>query len=263
MSFLFVWLFHIKIIDIIDILLVAVLLYQLHKLIKGTSAIFIFIGILSIYILWKIAIVLEMKLLNELLGQCFRMGFLALIIIFQPEIRKFLLMLGTPKLLQKIKIRNRKNRWQIHRSLLTNLDSIVLACKDMAARKTGSLIVITKNHVINHYIETGQKLDAFVSKEILESIFHKESPLHDGAVIISGNKIKAVRCILPVSEKTDIPQSYGLRHRAGIGVTEHSDAIAIITSEQTGKISFCCRGKIVYDLSPSDLKLQLKKEVKE
>ena len=235
----------------------------MHKLIKGSSAMFIFIGLLTIYVLWKVAAIFEMRLLNELLGQCFKMGFLALIIIFQPEIRKFLLMLGTPKIMKRITLRSKKNRWQTSRSLLTNLDAIVLACKEMSSTKTGSLIIITKNHEINHYIETGQKLDANVSKEILESVFNKYSPLHDGAVIITGNKIKAVRCILPISEKTDLPQRFGLRHRAGIGVTEHSDALAIITSEQTGQISFCSKGEFISDLTPAELKLQLKKVIKD
>ena len=235
----------------------------MHKLIKGSSAIFIFIGLLTIYVLWKVAAVFEMKLLNELLGQCFKMGFLALIIIFQPEIRKFLLMLGTPKIMRRITLRSKKNRWQVNRSLLTNLDAIVLACKEMASSKTGSLILITKNHEINHYIETGQKLDSNVSKELLESIFNKNSPLHDGAVIITGNKIKAVSCILPISERTDLPQRFGLRHRAGIGVTEHSDALVIVTSEETGEISFCSKGDFISNLNPGELKIQLKKEIKE
>ena len=253
---------QVKAIDVVDIVLVAILLYQLHRQIKGTTAVNIFIGILAIYILWKVVTALEMKLLSELLGQFFSVGFLALIIVFQQEIRKFLLMLGSPRFLRRGTFKTKKNRWQINRALLLNFDSVVQACKELSSDKVGVLIVITKHNIINHFIDTGQKLDANISKEILESIFVKTSPLHDGAVIISGSKIKAVRCILPISDRSDIPAFYGLRHRAGIGVTEHSDALAIVVSEQTGNISFCSRGIMHYNINPSELKFYLKREFK-
>ena len=259
---LLIYFIPVKPIDIVDILLVAILLYQLHKQIRGTTAVNIFIGILTIYILWKIVTMLEMKLLSEILGQFFSIGFLALIIVFQQEIRKFLLMLGSPKFIRSGVFKSKKNRWHVNRTLLINFDAIVQSCRELSLDKVGALIIITKHNIINHYIDTGQKLDANISKEILESIFLKTSPLHDGAVIISGNKIKAVRCILPISDRSDMPAIYGLRHRAAIGVTEHSDALAIVVSEQTGNISFCSKGDMHYNITASELKFHLKREFK-
>jgi uncharacterized protein (TIGR00159 family) len=171
-------------------------------------------------------------------------------------------MLGSPRILRRDTFKRKKNRWQTNRALLLNFDSIVQACKELSMQKVGVLIVITRYNIINHYIDTGQKLDANISKEIIESIFVKTSPLHDGAVIISGSKIKAVRCILPVSDRNDIPAFYGLRHRAAIGVTEHSDALAIVVSEQTGSISFCSSGIMHYNINPSELKFYLKNAFK-
>ena len=251
-------LLYINWVNLIDILLVAILLYQLHRLIRGTVAVNIFLGLIVIYLFWKLLEFLQMKVLSEILGQFISMGFIVIIVVFQQELRKFLLMLGSPKFSAKNPINKILRKLQIRNVSFTQIEPVVQACREFSYSKTGALIVITKTNDLEHYIETGDQIDANISKQIIENIFFKNSPMHDGAIIISGDKIKAARCILPLSDRLDLPPSYGLRHRAGIGVTEHSDALAIIVSEQTGFISICTHGEIRYDISPSDLKQALK-----
>jgi diadenylate cyclase len=246
-------LFDIRIVDIIDVILFAVLLYMIYNLVKGTAAIRIFIGIIAVYLIWKIVKAFQMTLLTEILGQFISVGVIALIVVFQPEIRQFLLLIGKTKI---IKARHQKFLfWRIKITNPVNLhiDTIVKACKKLADTRTGALIVITRQNELNTYVETGLSVDARISEFLLETIFFKNSPLHDGAVIINGNSIRAARCILPVSNKVDIPAFCGLRHRAAIGITERSDAVAIIVSEQRGGISFCSDGKLTMSLSPSEL----------
>jgi diadenylate cyclase len=246
-------LFDIRIIDIIDLILFAVLLYIIYNLVKGTAAIRIFIGFIAVYLVWKLVKAFQMTLLTEVFGQFISVGVIALIVVFQPEIRQFLLLIGKTKI---IKARHEKFLfWRIKISNPVNLhiDTIVKACKKMSDTKTGALIVITRQNELNSYVETGLPVDARISETLLETIFFKNSPLHDGAVIINGNSIRAARCILPVSNRGDIPVFCGLRHRAAIGITEKSDAIAIIVSEQRGEISFSTDGKLTMNLSPSDL----------
>jgi diadenylate cyclase len=248
--------------DILDILLVAFLIYELYNLIKGTVAINIFIGIIAIYFVWKLVEAFEMDLLSQILGQFISVGVIALIIVFQQEVRQFLLLLGTPNFIQKGPKRFLFWRWQINKPDLLDIEPIVAACKSMTETKTGALIVITRSNELKQYIETGEVIDARISKQLLENIFYKNSPLHDGAVIISLNTIKAARCILPVSESTDIPPHMGLRHRAAAGITEESDCIALIVSEQRGAISFSTGGKIAENISPLRLQEILEKEFK-
>jgi len=255
-------LFSFRIVDIIDIVLFAILLYQIYHLVKGTAAIRIFIGILAVYLIWKVVRALQMHLLTEILGQFISVGVIALVVVFQPEIRQFLLLLGDTRI-----IRNQRRRFLFWKLKVTNpvnlnVDKIVKACQKMAETRTGALIVIAREHELNPYVATGQIVDARVSEVLLETIFFKNSPLHDGAVIIVGENIRAARCILPISNKPDIPSFYGLRHRAAAGVTEKSDSIAIIVSEQRGKISYSIEGRLIGAISPSELSTALENLLK-
>ena len=250
---LFNGLFSIRIVDIIDVILFAVLLFEVYNLVKGTAAIRIFIGIIAVYVIWKVVKALQMTLLTEILGQFISVGVIALIVVFQPEIRQFLLLIGKTRI---IKSQQRKLLfWKIKISNPVNLhiNTIVKACQKMAETHTGALIVITRQNELNAYVESGLPVDAKISEALLETIFFKNSPLHDGAVIINGNSIRAARCILPVSTKVDVPAYCGLRHRAALGITERSDAVAIIVSEQRGEISFCSDGKLSMNLAPSEI----------
>jgi len=252
----------IRFLDILDILLVAFLLYQIYNLIRGTTAMNIFIGIFSLYLLWLLVKALNMQLLGSILGQVIGVGVIALIIVFQQEIRRFLLIISTRY------ITNRKfsldNLFSFGESKTSTIDinSIINACSNMSAFKTGALIVIAKRSDLMSFIKTGDIINADTSSRLLESIFFKNSPLHDGAVIIKNEKIIAARCILPVSKRTDFPAIYGLRHRAALGVTEQTDSSAIIVSEQTGQIAYARRGKLTSNLKAEVLKYILEKEFK-
>ncbi len=254
-------LISVRVIDIIDILLVAVLLYQLYNLIRGTAAINIFIGIISIYLIWKLVKAFQMELLGEILGQVISVGIIALIVVFQQEVRQFLLMVGNPSYFRKGFLKIFFDRWKMNKALLHDIDEIINSCEKMAGLYTGALIVIAKRNDLTHYMVTGEILDARISGHLIENIFFKNSPLHDGAIIIHGGRIKAARCILPISHSPNIPSRFGLRHRAAIGITEITDSITIVVSEQTGKISYCTHGKIEFDISLFDLKKHLKHEL--
>jgi len=246
--------------DVIDVLLVALLLYQLYNLIKGTGTINIFIGIIAIYLVWMLVKAFEMELLSEILGQFISVGMIALIIVFQQEIRHFLLVLGSPNFLKKGSKSFLNIKWQINQTEKLDIEPIISACESMASSKTGALIVIARNNELKTFVETGEQINADISKQLLENIFYKNSPLHDGAVIISENRIKAARCLLPVSEKTDIPSFVGLRHRAAAGVTEDSDALSIIVSEQRGEISIAENGSLTLNIKIQRLREILKNE---
>jgi len=248
-----VGLFSLRVVDIIDIILFAVLLYEIYNLVKGTAAIRIFIGIIAVYMIWRIVKALQMQLLTEVLGQFISVGVIALIVVFQPEIRQFLLLVGNTKIIKNQRKRFRWWRFKIDNPVNLSIDKIVKACQKMAETKTGALIVIAQQNELLQYISTGQAVDANISEVILETIFFKNSPLHDGAVIIMGDQIRAARCILPVSNQSTIPTFYGLRHRAGLGITEKSDAIAIIVSEERGDLAYCYEGVLHENVSPSDL----------
>jgi diadenylate cyclase len=251
---------QIRFLDIIDVLLVAVLMYQLYMLIRGTGAIHIFVGILSIYLLWWLVRLFEMELLSAIIGQFVSVGVLALIIVFQPEIRKFLILLGTRGFLNKGSRKIFKKFWQFQQAEGPNIAAIVNACEHMSETRTGALIVIARQNELASYVETGQLINARISEQLLETIFFKNSPLHDGAVIVSGSLIKAARCVLPVSDNKAFPSTLGLRHRAAAGITEQSDAIAVMVSEQTGRISMAREGKLKRNLRPVQLKEILVKE---
>jgi len=251
---------QLRLLDIIDILLVASLLFYLFRLVKGTGAINIMLGILSIYVIWFVVRTFEMELLTEILGQFVSVGVLALIIVFQPEIRKFLQMIGRRSIINKGPQSAWRRLWQIDNEVSLNYSPVVKACEIMSENRTGALIVITKENSLDYFLESGEPLDAKISDQLIQNIFYKNSPLHDGAIIISQNRIKAARCVLPVSENNNLPANLGLRHRAALGITEQSDAIAIIVSEQTGKISLCKNAEIKKNLTPLQLREFLAKE---
>ena len=249
-------------IDVIDILLVAALIYQLYYLVKGTVAINIFIGILLFYILWIIVRGLNMQLFGGILGKFIDVGFIALLIVFQQEIRRFLLIIGTSNIFTKGKIGKGifDFKWQENAVELLDVSSLVKACKNMSANKTGALIILTKKNELSFYVKTGDIIDAKLSMRIIENVFFKNSPLHDGALIISNNKLVAARCVLPVTENNDFPAHLGMRHRAAVGITEATDAIAIIVSEQTGEISYSKEGNLKHSVTPERLRELLEKE---
>lgn len=259
-AFLMPLFIQIRLLDVIDILLVAIIIYYLYKLIRGTGALNIFLGIISIYIFWWLVRIFEMELLAEILGQFISVGVLALIVVFQPEIRKFLLILGTRSFLNTRSKWFFSRLWHFESTSGLPINDIVGACEEMSGSRTGALIVITRENKLDIFMETGEILDARISRQLLESIFYKNSPLHDGAVIISDNRIKAARCVLPVSESTHFPAYLGLRHRAAVGVSEQSDALVIMVSEQTGRISWAKDGKLRRNVKPVELKEILVKE---
>ncbi len=245
--------------DVIDILLVAIIMFQLYKLVKGTVAIRIFLGILAIYLFWKIVEALQMELLSEILGQFIGVGVLALIIVFQQEIRRFLLLIGNNSFFsgkRRGKLLKMLNPNETEKEKL-NVNQIIIASKNLANTKTGALIILDLKSELKYYSNTGEKINATLSSAVLESIFFKNSPLHDGGVIIENNTIIAARCILPVSENQEFPAHFGLRHRAAAGMTETSRSIAIIISEETGKISLAKEGRINYNISIEELNEQL------
>ncbi len=249
-----------RLLDIIDIVLVAYLFYELYKLIRGTAAINIFIGIISIYLVWKLVKVLEMELLTEILGQFISVGVIALIVVFQPEIRRFLLLLGTPGFISKTPKRFLFWKIDMGNESLLNIDPIIQSCQKMSHSHTGALIVIAKKNELHTFINTGEHIDSNITVHLMENIFYKNSPLHDGAIIILNNRIKAARCILPVSGNRNISHDLGLRHRSALGITEQSDAVAIVVSEQSGEISYCKKGELTRAIQPTQLKDFLEEE---
>lgn len=248
---------QIRFLDILDIFLVGLLLYFLYSLVKGSTAINIFIGIVAVIIGLKIVTLLHMELLSYILGAFVNVGFIALIIIFQPEIRRFLLSIGTSKF--AVGFRRFFSRFGVdyNKADDTDLDPICEACISMGNDKVGALILLTQDNDLQDIIATGVTIDAVISKPLLENIFFKNSPLHDGAMVISNNKIVAARCILPITQQTRLPGSYGLRHRAGIGVSEKYDCIVLIVSEETGHIRIVCDGNVTH-VKPSEMKAKIK-----
>jgi len=248
---------HVRIIDIVDILLVAYLLYQVYMLIRGTIATYIFITIITFYVVWLL-VKDNMLLLGGILGQIIGVGAIAIIVVFQQELRRFLIMFSA-RYLHKTGI-SIDNFFSNMGPVLPvmNINAIIKACVNMSKDRIGALIVLQRNSLLDSYISTGDLLEARTTSRLLESIFNKNSPLHDGAVIINDDKIRAASCILPVSDNFELPEQLGLRHRAGVGLTEQSDALVIIISEQTGIISLAETG----NLTPVEIK-ELHKKLEE
>lgn len=242
-------------IDIVDIVLVSIILFQLYKLVRGSVAVNIFIGLLAVYLFYLVVRAAEMELLTAIFGQFIGVGVIAAVILFQQEFRKFLLLVGRTTAVNNERILN-LIQWNktLEKKENVNINVIVKAAENLSETKTGALIIMSKNDELQSYIETGDLIDGLISKRLLLSIFFKNSPMHDGAVIISKGRIKAARCIIPVSEKEDIPAHLGLRHRASIGVTEISDCIVLVVSEETGAISVVNNGQIQHNLSPTEVR---------
>ncbi|WP_418983557.1 diadenylate cyclase CdaA [Alistipes sp.] len=233
-------------VDLIDIILVAVIMFWIYRMTKGTNAPYILSGIIAVYLLWVVVRTMNMELLSTILGQLISVGAIALIIVFQPELRRFLQMIGM----------RQKNFNFITRffstgedRVQTNVMPIVTACREMAETKTGALIVIGQQSDLTLIAEGGIALDARISTPLLKNIFFKNAPLHDGAALIEGDRIVAAKCILPVTQSA-VPKSYGTRHRAAIGMSEISDAIIVVVSEETGHISVAQGGQLNKDIDP-------------
>ncbi len=240
-------------VNIIDITLVSILLYQVYKLMKGSVAIKIFLGFLSIYLIYLVVSAARMELLTMILGQFMGVGVIAAIILFAPEIRKFLMIIGKSSIFSNENILQELFFWRKRETEAFNISPIIEATKTLAGTSTGALIVISRNSELKFYADSGDLMDALVSKRLLISIFNKYSPLHDGAVIIYNGKIKAARCILPVTER-DVPAQFGLRHRAAIGMSETTDTLVLIVSEETGQVSLSKNGRILHNLSMQEVR---------
>jgi uncharacterized protein (TIGR00159 family) len=261
-------LFHIgflsvRLIDLIDIAIVTFLLYKLYNLLRGGVAINIFIGLLTVYALYWICVkILNMDLLGTILGQFISLGFIALIIVFQQEVRRFLIVLGTNNILSKNNFTRQilPWNWQMTKNPPLDIAAILKACRQMSKDKTGAIMVLAKSSELKYYSNTGDIMDAEISQRLIESIFFKNSPMHDGAIIIVNNKIKAARCVLPVTENVELPAHLGMRHRAAIGITEQSDALAITVSEETGEISIAHEGQIQINVNLDELEKVLREE---
>lgn len=234
-------------VDIVDIGLVSILLYQIYKLIRGSIAVNIFLGILALYLVYLIVRAAEMELLAKILGQFMGVGVLAMIILFQPEIRKFLLVIGRGTEFRENIFKTIAN-WRNSYHEDFDVQQVIEAIKTLKATRTGALVVFTRDVELRFYVETGDVLEAAVSKRLLLSIFNKNSPLHDGAVIIHKGKIKAARCVLPVSENDHLPAHFGLRHRSAIGMSENTDTLIMAISEETGRLILARNGKYLRGL---------------
>ena len=248
--------------DILDILLLAIIIYVAFRWIRGTSAMSIFIAIISLYVIRVLVSAFNMRLMNALMETVLDVGVIALIVIFQPEIRKFLIRLGNrymsstkgKQILEKVL--GKSNTKTVGNDMA---NEITEACRRMSESKTGALIVIAHTTPLDDVISTGDNIDASIHRRLLMNLFFKNSPLHDGAVVISGDRIIAARCTLPITERTDLPASYGMRHKAAIGITEDTDADAITVSEETGNISFIKGGQVTPINNINELKLLLSK----
>ena len=232
-----------RILDLIDIVLVATLLYYIYKLIRGTVAINIFIGIVIIYLVWKLTDFLNMEMLSSFLGLFSSVGAVMLIVVFQQEIRKFFLLIGSTNITNKNGFFKSFTFSKSTTEALDHIDEVIGACYKMSEQKTGALIVIRRNTNLDFVKNTGDDMNIKINEPIIQSIFYKNSTLHDGALVIEGDKITATRAILPVSNDRKIPLRFGLRHRAAVGITEKTDALAIVVSEESGQISYLKDGE--------------------
>jgi uncharacterized protein (TIGR00159 family) len=248
--------------DAIDIFLVAIILYLVYNLVRGTTAINIFLGLAFIYVAYIVVRAFELKLLGSVLGKFVNVGVIAIMVVFQQEIRKFLLYIGSNEFLKN---RNWKNLLTFSNTLQNDLyldiKEVSEACFNMSDTKTGALIIVSRRSDLKFYIQSGTPIDSLVNSKVIENIFFKNSPLHDGAVIIKENRVVAARCVLPVTEKENFPAHYGMRHRAAVGVTEVSDAIAITVSEQTGAVSLTVGGEINANVNKEKLEYLLEKNL--
>ena len=251
---------HFTWVDLLDIIMVTAVIYAVFHWLRGTSAMNIFIAIALLVVVRIISAAIGMKMISSLLGTLLDMGALAIIIIFQPELRRFLDNLGRSagNTIEKRSLLDKlfpdRNRKELDYG---NISEIAQACIEMSAQKTGALIVIRRDSKLEDIIATGDPIDAKVSSRLIMNIFFKNSPLHDGAMIIGSNRIIAARCTLPITERTNLPARLGMRHKAAVGISEQCDAMVIVVSEQAGRIAFVRGGEIETIDSISRLKLLL------
>ncbi len=250
--------------DLIDILLVALMLYYIYRLMRDSRSINVFVGILIFVVVWLfVSQILEMRLLGTILDKLVSVGVIALIVIFQEDIRKFLYNLGAHQrmrtFLRFFSPKRTSDRDTSERKRIVM--PIVMAAMSMSKAKVGALIVIERNTPLDDIVSTGESIDASINQRLIENIFFKNSPLHDGAMIISQRRIRAASCILPVSHNLDIPKELGLRHRAALGIAQETDALAIIVSEETGGISTAKAGTFRLNLSAEELESVLTNEI--
>lgn len=243
--------------DVIDILLVALLLYNIYKLMRDSGSLNVFYGILVFIIMWiVVSQVLEMKLLGSIFDKLVSVGVLALIILFQEDIRRFFLTLGSNnRLYSFLQLFSRKKTQDEEEN--PAIMQIVRACDYMSKNLVGALIIIERRMSLQDIENTGETIDANINAQLIKNIFFKNSPLHDGAMIVSNNRIVSAACILPVSHNRDIPKELGLRHRAALGITQQSDAISIIVSEETGHITLAQNGEFKRDITTEELERYL------
>ncbi|CAD5273685.1 MULTISPECIES: diadenylate cyclase CdaA [Imperialibacter] len=246
-------------VDVIDIGFVSVLLYHVYKLMRGSVAIRVFLGFLFLYLVYLVVRAAEMELLSIILGQFMGVGVLAVIILFQQEIRKFLLIIGRTTAFDKESFFKSFGVFWRSSSASNKFDvtPLVEGMKSLGGSNTGALMVVSKNTELKFYAESGDRMDAILSKRLLLSIFNKYSPLHDGAVIVYEGKIVAARCILPVTERDNLPAQFGLRHRAAIGMSEQTDTLILVVSEETGQLSVVRNGRVFYNLAPQDIRKKI------
>lgn len=250
--------------DIVDIFLVAVLLYQMFRLLKRSGGVNIFIGIITFVICWfLVSYVFEMELLGGIFDRVVSVGTFGLIVLFQDDIRRFFSRIGSKKRWSSLIFIKRFFGFTNAEKEKTDYDlvQVVIACRNLAKSSTGGLILITRTNDLDFYAQSGEQINATINSRLIENIFFKNSPLHDGALIISAGSLKAAACILPVSKNQSIPKRMGLRHRAALGITEHSDAIAIVVSEETGHISWAVNGHLTVNVKPEQLEHFLSDEI--
>ena len=257
--------FEFSIKDVIDIILVALMLYYIYRLMRESRSLNVFIGIMVFVVIWLfVSQILEMRLLGSILDKLVSVGVLAMIVIFQEDIRRFLYNLGAHQRMRALKkffSSRGKNSREATMEKMVQIIPVVMASLNMSRGKVGALIVYERNVPLNDIISTGDLIDSNINQQLIENIFFKNAPLHDGAMIISNRRIKAAGCILPVSHDLDIPKELGLRHRAALGITQESDALAIVVSEETGSISVATKGEFRLRLSAEELESILTKEL--
>jgi len=242
-----------RVLDILDIVLVAALLYQVYQWIKSSVAINIFVGIFAIYLFWLLVKALKMHLLTTILGQFMGVGVIALIIVFQQEIRRFFLHIGTKYFSKNSKFFiDYLRTGNVFSSIYT--EEIIKACNAMSKTKTGALIVLSKKSELSSYTETGDYINSEINSNLIENIFFKNSPLHDGAMIIVRNKIVAVRCTLPINNDVKLASNYGMRHISAMSMNYQTNAMVITVSEETGKISYVWEGELITINSDKEFK---------
>ena len=247
---------HFNFFDIIDIFIVAYLFYQFYLIIKGTAALNIFFVIVGTYFIWLLVKALNMQLLSTILGHIMGVGVIAVLIVFQQEVRRFLLMVGA-KSKENFKISRFLNKFKNNEKCKIPVTEILNACEYLKKNKIGALIVLSQNDNLENFYETGQIINSDVNSLLIETIFFKNTPLHDGAMFIVKDSVKAAGCVLPLTERTDLPYYLGLRHRAAIGITETTDTLAIVVSEERGQISYAEHGKVIIGVETITLKQKI------